>query len=437
MIDIVSDGNAAREIEVGLRQELPATLPVLPLRETVPFPETLTPLAIGQERSIELVNDVLAGNRMLVMVASRQPELEEPASEELYDVGVVGVIARMLKVPDGTLRVLVQGAQRVKIDRWTTDKPYLVAEISERPDVVEESPELTALMRNVQQTFSQIVEAVPYLPEELQIAVANVEEPGALSHIISGSLRLPTEEKQALLEEPNVARRLRRLTEALARELEVISIGSEIQSQVQSDMDRTQREFILRQQLKAIQEELGEFDESAAEANELREQLAAIDLPEEVRKQADRELGRLENLPPAAAEHGVIRTYLEWIASLPWDDSTTDDLELEHARGVLDEDHYGLEQVKDRILEFLAVRKLRAPIGAGARSSASSARPASARRRWASRSRGRSGASSSASARAGCATRPRSAATGARTSARCPARSSARCAMPAPTTRCS
>ena len=358
MIDVVSDGNAVREIEVGMRQELPDRLPVLPLRETVPFPETLTPLAIGQERSVQLVNDVLAGNRMLVMVASRQPELEEPAPADLYDVGVVGVIARMLKVPDGTLRVLVQGAQRVTIDRWASEQPYLVAEISERPDVVEESPELTALMRNVQQTFSQIVEAVPYLPEELQIAVANVEEPGALSHIISGSLRLPTEDKQALLEEANVAKRLRRLTEALARELEVISIGSEIQNQVQSDMDRTQREFILRQQLKAIQEELGEFDESAAEANELREQLAAIDLPEDVRKQADRELGRLENLPPAAAEHGVIRTYLEWIASLPWDKATTDNLELDHARGVLDEDHYGLEQVKDRILEFLAVRRL-------------------------------------------------------------------------------
>ena len=332
MIDVVGDGNAAREIEVGMSQPVPETLPVLPLRETVPFPETLTPLAIGQERSIQLVNDVLAGNRMLVMVASRQPELEEPGPEELYDVGVVGVIARMLKVPDGTLRVLVQGGQRVKIDRWRHEQAYLVAEITELPDIVEESPELTALMRNVQQTFSQIVEAVPYLPEELQIAVANVEEPGALSHIISGSLRLPTDDKQALLEEPNVAKRLRRLTEALARELEVISIGSEIQNQVQSDMDRTQREFILRQQLKAIQEELGEFDESAAEANELREQLAAIDLPEDVRKQADRELGRLENLPPAAAEHGVIRTYLEWIASLPWNTSTEDNLDLAHAR---------------------------------------------------------------------------------------------------------
>jgi ATP-dependent Lon protease len=359
MIEVVSDGTGAREVEVGMRQELPPALPVLPLRETVPFPDTLTPLAIGQERSVALVNDVLAGNRMLVMVASRQPDIDEPGPGELYDVGVVGVIARMLKVPDGTLRLLVQGAQRVHIDRWTAETPYLVAQISEMPDVVEESPELTALMRNVQQTFSQIVEAVPYLPEELQIAVANVEDASALSHLISGSLRLPTEEKQALLEETNVGRRLRRLTEVLARELEVISIGTEIQSQVQSDMDRTQREFILRQQLKAIQEELGEFDESAAEANELREQLAEINLPEDVRKQVDRELGRLENLPPAAAEHGVIRTYLEWIASLPWDTSTADNLDLQHARKVLDEDHYGLEQVKDRILEFLAVRRLK------------------------------------------------------------------------------
>ncbi|HEV2785433.1 MAG TPA: LON peptidase substrate-binding domain-containing protein, partial [Solirubrobacteraceae bacterium] len=264
MIDVTTDGNGAREVEVGMAPVVPGSLPVLPLRETVPFPDTLTPLAIGQERSVQLVNDVLAGNRMLVMVASREPDVEEPSPAQLYDVGVVGVIARMLKVPDGTLRVLVQGGQRVKIERWVSERPYLVAAISEQPDVVEESPELIALMRNVQQTFSQIVEAIPYLPEELQIAVANVDDPGALSHLIAGSLRMPTDEKQGLLAETNVARRLRRLTELLAREREVISIGSKIQSQVQSDMDRTQHEFILRQQLKAIQQELGEFDESAA-----------------------------------------------------------------------------------------------------------------------------------------------------------------------------
>src|SRR5919206_187850 len=227
MIEI-SGGGDGREVPVGAQRGLPEALPVLPLRETVPLPDTLTPLAIGQERSIELVNDVLAGNRMLVMVASKNPELEQPGPDDLYDIGVVGSIARMLKVPDGTLRILVQGGQRVAIERWVQEKPYLVAQIAERPDRVAESPELTALTRNVQQTFSRIVEAVPYLPEELQIAVANVEEPGALSHIISGSLRLPTD----------------------------------------------------------------------------------------------------------------------------------DNLDLAHARQILDEDHYGLEQVKDRILEFLAVRKL-------------------------------------------------------------------------------
>jgi ATP-dependent Lon protease len=354
----IAGGGHEHAVEVGAQREVPATLPVLPLRETVPLPDTLTPLAIGQERSIQLVNDALAGGRMLVMVASKNSELEQPGPEDLHEVGVVGAIARMIKVPDGTLRILVQGAQRVHVDRWTQTTPYLAAEISELPDVVTESPEVTALTRNVQETFSRIVDQVPYLPEELQYAVANIDDPSALSHLIAGSLRIKSEEKQGLLEEVDVPRRLRRLVEILARELEVISIGSEIQSQVQSELDKSQREYVLRQQLEAIRKELGEFDESAAEAGELRAQLDAIVLPEEVRRQADRELKRLEALPPQAAEHGVIRTYLEWIASLPWDKSSEDDLDLQHARAVLDEDHYDIEQVKDRILEFLAVRKL-------------------------------------------------------------------------------
>ncbi|TMK38552.1 MAG: endopeptidase La [Actinobacteria bacterium] len=359
MIEIATPGDGAGVVEVETGGALPKVLPVLPLREAVPFPETLTPLAIGQERSARLVNEVLAGNRMLAMVASRNPELEQPNPPDLYDVGVVGIVARMLKVPDGTMRILVQGAQRVKLDGWVREEPYLVAEISELPDVVKETPELTALTRNVQTTFSNIVEEVPYLPEELQLAVANVDNPSALSHLIAGSLRLKTEEKQALLEEVDVARRLRRLSEILARELEVISLGSKIQSQVQSELDKSQREYFLRQQLKAIQEELGEADEMAAEAQELRDQLEAIALPEDVRKQVDRELSRLERLPAAAAEHGVIRNWLEWVASLPWDKATEDNLDLEHARQVLDEDHYDIEQVKDRIIEFLAVRKLK------------------------------------------------------------------------------
>jgi ATP-dependent Lon protease len=359
MISIESPSAQGQTVAIGAQRALPSTLPVLPLRETVPLPDTLTPLAVGQERSVQLVNDVLAGNRMLVMVASKDPELETPGPDALYSVGVVGAIARMMKVPDGTLRILVQGAQRVRIDHWVRETPYLVAEISELPDVVNESNELTALVRNVQQTFGEIVEHLPYLPEELQLAVSNIEDPVALSHLITGALRLKSDEKQSLLEEVDVAKRLRRLVDHLAQELEVVSIGSQIQSQVQSELEKGQREYVLRQQLKAIQEELGETDESALEADELRAQLAAIDLPEDVHKQTDRELNRLESLPPQAAEFGVIRTYLEWIASLPWDKETTDNLDLEHARSVLDADHYGLEQVKDRILEFLAVRKLK------------------------------------------------------------------------------
>jgi ATP-dependent Lon protease len=338
---------------------VPGELPVLPLRDSVTYPDTLTPLAIGQERSVQLVNDVLVGDRMLVMVASREPDEETPGPEQLYDVGVAGMVARMLKVPDGSLRILVQGGQRVRVDEWLSTEPYLTARVTEMPDVIEEGPELTALTRNVQQTFSQIIEEVPYLPEELQMAVANLEDPSALSHLIAGALRIGSEERQALLEEVDVARRLRRLSEILARELDIVAIGSKIQSQVNAEMEKGQREWVLRQQLKAIQDELGEQDASEAEVGELREQLAALELPDPVRTQVDRELSRLEKLPQAAAEHGVIRTYLEWMAALPWGKGTEDNLDLRHARAVLDEDHYDIEKVKDRILEFLAVRKLR------------------------------------------------------------------------------
>jgi len=342
---------------------LPATLPVLPLRESVPFPDTLTPLAIGQERSIALVNQVLGGDRMLTMVASRDPELELPGPDELYGVGVAGTVARMLKVPDGTLRILVQGAQRVRVERFVETEPFLLADVVEEPDIVSASPELEGLARSVQSTFSDIIEQVPYLPEELQLAVTNLDDPAELAHMIAGALRIKTEEKQALLEERDLAKRLRRLSELLARELELISIGSQIQSQVQSEMEKGQREYFLRQQLRAIQEELGELDEQEAESRELRERIEAAQLPEHARKQADRELTRFERLPQQSAEHGVIRNYLEWIVDLPWSISTDDDLDLKKARRVLDRDHYDIDKVKDRILEFLAVQKLNPQAG--------------------------------------------------------------------------
>jgi ATP-dependent Lon protease len=348
------------DVEDAIRasEPLPDALPVLPLRETVTYPETLTPLAVGQERSIKLVNDVLSGNRMLAMVASKDPANDAPGPDDLHRVGVAGSVARMMRVPDGTLRILVQGGERIRILDYASETPYLVARIEPMPDVLEPTPELEALARNVQNTFSEIIDAIPYLPEELQLAVANIDDPSALSHLIAGALRIATEEKQELLEEVDVAKRLRRLSEILARELEVVRLGSKIQSQVESEIDKGQREFFLRQQMKAIQEELGEGDEQQAEINELRQRLEEANLPEETQKQAERELGRLEKLPSAAAEYGVIRTYLDWILDLPWNEETEDNLDIAHARKVLDEDHYDLEEVKDRILEYLAVRKL-------------------------------------------------------------------------------
>jgi ATP-dependent Lon protease len=356
-IEIPTTDGRTQEISVG--SQLPEALPVLPLKDSVPFPDTLTPLAVGQERSMQLVNDVLGGNRMLAMVAARDGEVDDPGPEDLYSVGVAGVVARMLKVPDGSLRILVHGSQRVEIGDFVQRDPYLIARIEAAADVVDPSSELEALFRNVQATFSRIVEQVPYLPEELQMAVANLDDPAELAHMIAGSLRIKTEERQELLEERNVAKRLRRLSELLAREAELISIGTKIQSQVESEMEKGQREYFLRQQLKAIQEELGEVDEQAAEATELRERIEAAGLPKHALKQAERELQRFERLPPQSAEHGTIRNYLEWLASLPWSASTEDHIDLEQARKVLDRDHYDIEKVKDRILEFLAVRKLK------------------------------------------------------------------------------
>jgi len=359
VIEIGTAERSARDGATGATRELPSEVGVLPLRDTVTFPDMLVPLNIGQPRSVELINEALRGDRTIAMVASRNAQAEAPSPDDLYEVGVLGAVARMIRVPDGTLRVLIQGSQRIRITGWVRTDPYLVAKIEELPDVVDQTPELIALTRNVQQTFTDIVEQVPYLPEELQVMVANVDDPSVLAHLIAGALRIPTEEKQALLEEVDVAKRLRRLSEILARELELVAIGSKIQSQVQSELDKGQREYFLRQQLKAIQDELGETDEVQAEIAQLHEQLDSIELPEVARRQVDRELGRLERLQPAMAEYGVIRAYLEWIAALPWDKETEDNLDLEHARKVLDEDHYDIEQVKDRILEFLAVRRLK------------------------------------------------------------------------------
>jgi ATP-dependent Lon protease len=346
----------------GEEVEVPPILAVLPLKETVVFPQSMTPLAIGQERSIKLVDDVASGDRMLALVTVKNEDVETPGWDDLHEIGTAAVVHKLIRIPDGSLRILVQGVRRIHLDRRIQDDPYLAGEFSEVPEVVEESKELEALTRNVQNQFASIIAALPYLPEELQIAAANVDDPTVLSYLIASTMRLKTGEKQELLETANVEERLRAISAILSRELEVIELGTKIQSQVQSEMEKGQREYFLRQQLKAIQEELGEGDEQQAEVNELRGRLAELTLPEDVRKAAERELSRLEKLPPAAAEYGVIRTYLDWILILPWDKATDDNLDLEQARRILDEDHYDLEKVKDRIVEYLAVSKLKGDV---------------------------------------------------------------------------
>jgi ATP-dependent Lon protease len=339
--------------------EIPAELPVLPLKETVVFPDSMTPLAIGQERSIALVDDVVGGERLLALVTVRDAEVEAPGWDDLYEIGTAAVVHKMIRVPDGTLRILVQGLRRIRLEAPVADDPYLVARFEAVPDEAEESRELEALLRNAQTLFGRIIGLAPYLPEELQIAAANIEDASGLSNLVASTLRLKTEEKQLILEVADSEERLREISKILNRELEVFELGTKIQSQVQSELEKGQREFFLRQQLKAIQQELGEGDPEQADANELRERLDALELPEDVGKAADRELARLERLPSAAAEYGVIRTYLDWLATLPWGVTTPDDLDLDRARQILDEDHYDLEKVKERIVEHLAVSKLK------------------------------------------------------------------------------
>ena len=337
-------------------------LPILPLKDSVVFPDSMMPLAVGQERSIQLVDEAVSNDSTIALVATRTAEDEPQSADDIYEVGTAALIHKMIRVPDGTLRILVQGVRRVRLDRLVQTEPYLVGEFSDLPDVEGPETEVDALARNVEALFSRVIGLVPYLPDELQLAAANAEDPSTLANLIATTLRLKTPEKQELLEEAEIEARLRKLTVILNRELEVLELGTKIQSQVQSEMEHSQREYFLRQQLKAIQEELGEGDEQQAEIAELRGQIEEAHLPEEADRAARRELDRLAKLPPAAAEYGVIRGYLEWILSLPWTETTEDNLDLEHARSVLDEDHYDLEKVKDRIIEQLAVSKLKEDI---------------------------------------------------------------------------
>jgi len=339
--------------------QIPGEAPILPLRGVVVYPLTVIPLSVGQPRSIRLIDDAVLDKRLICLVTSKNEENPDPGPDEIYRVGTMAMVHRLLRAPDGTMRLIVQGLERVRIHEFTALTPYLKARISPAPEIEEESIEMEALLRNVTELFRRLVDLVPYIPEELLLAATNVEEPRQLVYLITTSMRLDIPDAQEVLEIDEVKGKLLKLTAILNRELEVLELGKRIQTEAQSEMEKMQREYFLREQLKAIQKELGEGDEQTLEVEEFRQKIEAAGMPEEPEKEARRELGRLSKIPTAAAEYSVIRTYLDWLTSLPWQVKTEDNLDIAHARQVLDEDHYDLEEIKERILEYLAVRKLR------------------------------------------------------------------------------
>src|SRR5512136_196016 len=340
--------------------KIPEILPILPLRGLVVYPETAVPLTIGQPRSIRLVDDVVAGeDRLIGLVTSRDPELEIPEPKDLYEIGTVAMIHRLFRAPDGTIRLLVQGTARFKLGEFAQHEPYLKAALHLIPETEEEGVEVEALARNARDQFAHIGELITSIPRELVASVQAIEDPLQTVYTIANFQRMDLSAAQSLLELDSVKEKLHKLVGILSREIEVLEIGQKIQNEARSEIEKMQRDYFLREQLKAIQRELGEGDEQTVEVEELRQKIDAAKMPEEADKQARRELDRLSHLPTAAAEYGVIRTYLDWMVSLPWAINTEDNLDISHAREVLDQDHYGLEDIKERILEYLAVRKLR------------------------------------------------------------------------------
>ena len=339
--------------------KIPSELPVLPLRDTVAFPNIVTPLVVARDKSVQLINDVVAGSRILGLAAQREAENENPSDADIYSYGVAAIILRMLKFPDGSLRILVQGVSRIKLLKLTQVEPYFRFRVRTLEDAFEDTTELEALKRNVAIQFQKVVSLVPQLPDELQVVVVNTNHPGKLADLVASNLNLTVGEKQEIIESIDVKKRLEKLTVFVSRELEVLEMGSKIQDQVQTELGKNQREYFLREQLRAIQKELGVGDERSMEIDELREKITAAKMSEEAEAEAMRELDRLAKMQPGAAEYTVSRTYLDWMIALPWSISTEDNLDIDSAQKVLDEDHYDLEKVKERIIEYLAVRKLK------------------------------------------------------------------------------
>ncbi|MBI2947606.1 MAG: endopeptidase La [Verrucomicrobia bacterium] len=347
-------------------KSLPEILPILGLSDIVVFPGMVAPLLVESAPSIRLIDDVVAGDRFLGLVLQRREDIENPAPEDLWPHGCAARVLKMLKFPDNTVRVLVEGLRRVHIGAYVSQDPYLSAKIEVLKEADDESLELAALARNVQLQFQEIIKLSPALSEQVKITALNTEHPGKLADLIAANLNLSLEERQHLLETNVVKDRLTRLLPLVSKELEVLTLGSKIQKEVASSMSKSQRDFFLREQIRAIQRELGESDPSTLEINTLREQIEKGQLSEEAAKVARKELDRLQQIPFSAAEYTVTRNYLDWLINLPWSKSTADKLDLTDAARVLDEQHFGLTKVKDRLLEYLAViklkRKLKGPI---------------------------------------------------------------------------
>lgn len=340
-------------------KSLPENLPILGLSDIVIFPGMVSPLLVETTQSIRLIDDVVAGDRFLGLILQRNPEVENPVPSDLWTYGCAARVLKMLKFPDNTVRVLVEGLRRFRVLEFTSNNPYLVAKVEKIKDIAEDSLEIKALSRNAERQFQEIIQLSPALSEQVKVAALNTEEPGKLADLIAGNLNLSLEERQHLLETPSIKERLTQLLPLLNRELEVLTLGSKIQNEVVSSMSKNQRDFFLREQIRAIQRELGESDPSNSEAVALRELIDKNELPEEVKTVALKELERLQQMSPAVAEYTMTRNYLDWLINLPWAKSTEDKLDLQTAARILDEQHFGLSKVKDRLLEFLAVIKLK------------------------------------------------------------------------------
>ena len=339
---------------------IPEKLGILPLRDTVIYPYMVAPLVIAREKSIKLIDDALSSNRIIGVIAQRKAEIDSPVVEDLYEYGVAATILKMLKFPDGSIRLLIQGLSRIKVNHWVTTDPYFQAKVDIIKEQSEKSLEAEALSRNLLEIFNRIVALAPHLPDELHVAAMNLQDPSKMADLIAANLNLPIPDKQAVLETLDVKERMKKLMVLLNRELEVLEIGSKIQSQVKTEIDKNQREYVLREQMKAIQRELGESDDRMMEVLELEKKIKDAKMPEPVEKEALKELQRLSKMPPQAAEYTVSRTYLDYLIAIPWAISTTDNLDIKQAAQILDEDHYDLVKIKERILEYLSVRKLKA-----------------------------------------------------------------------------